>query len=87
MPAASWVPASNFSGTGAQTAPCSVTESIISPPVRNGRERSSSSILPHSTPTPMGPSALWAEKAKKSAPSSATSTAMCGTDCAPSTTT
>ena len=84
MPAASCVPASNFSGTGAQVASCSVTESIISPPVSMGGMASSRSCLPHSTPMPMGPSALWAEKARKSAPSARTSTAMWGTDWAPS---
>ena len=77
---------SNFSGTGAQTASCSVTESIISPPVSMGGMALSRSILPHSTPMPMGPIALCALKAKKSAPRSATSTGMCGSDCAPSTT-
>ena len=40
--------------------------------------RRAASCLPHSTPMPMGPSALWAEKARKSAPSARTSTAMCG---------
>ena len=45
------------------------------------------SRLPHSTPMPMGPMILWAEKAYMSAPRSRTSTAMCGTACAPSTTT
>ena len=33
--------------------------------MRKGRERSSSSILPHSTPTPMGPRALWAEESEE----------------------
>ena len=86
MPAASCVPASNFSGTGAQVASCSVTESIISPPVRNGGMALSSSSRPHSTPMPNGPNSLCAEKAKKSAPMACTSTWMCGVDCAPSTT-
>ena len=86
MPAASCVPASNFSGTGAHTAPSCVTDEIISPPVRNGGMASSRSSLPHSTPTPKVPSALCAENAKKSAPSFRTSTGRCGTDCAPSTT-
>ncbi len=46
IPAASWVPASNFSGTGAQTASVSETLSIISPPVRNGGMLSSNSCFP-----------------------------------------
>ena len=48
---------------------------------------SSSSARPHSTPMPVGPSILWAEKARKSTPSAATSTGRWGTDWAPSATT
>ena len=48
---------------------------------------SSSSARPHSTPMPVGPIILWAEKAMKSTPSSRTSTGECGTSCAPSATT
>ena len=40
----------------------------------------SSSLRPHSAPTPVGPSILCAEKATKSTPSSATFTGRCGTD-------
>ena len=41
---------------------------------------SSSSARPHSTPMPVGPIILWAEKARKSTPSAATSTGACGTE-------
>ena len=47
---------------------------------------SSTSGFPHSTPMPMGPPSLCAEKAMRSQSRSFTSTAMWGTDCAPSTT-
>ena len=73
-------PASNFCGTGAQVAVVIVTFSIIDPPVRKGGSSSRSSALPHRTPTPVGPTALCPEKAKKSTSSSATFTLICGTD-------
>ena len=53
----------------------------------NGGIASSSSCLPYNTPIPIGPMSLWPENAKKSAPSSCTSIAICGVLCAPSTTT
>ncbi len=46
---------------------------------------SSSSLRPYSTPMPVGPHILCAEKARKSTPARCTSTGKCGTDCAPST--
>ena len=50
------------------------TLSIISPPPRKGGMASSSSRRAHSTPIPDGPSILWPEKPRKSAPSSGTFT-------------
>ena len=47
----------------------------------------SSARLPYSTPMPVGPNILWPENAKKSQSSARTSTRMCGTACAPSTST
>ena len=64
-----------------------VTVSIIEPPVRNGGSAASSSARPHSTPMPVGPSILWPEKTRKSAPVAVTSTGMCGTDWQASSTT
>ena len=46
---------------------------------------SSTSRRPQTTPMPVGPKTLWPENTKKSAPMACTSTAMCETDCAPST--
>ena len=81
MPAASCVPASNFSGTGAQTASCSVhrvdhlaageegfclVEQLGAPPEH---------AHTHGAERPCGP-----EKARKSAPMARTSTGMCGID-------
>ena len=54
------------------------------PPPRNGGIASSSSRRPHSTPIPVGPSILWALKARKSQPSRPTSVGRWGTDWAPS---
>ncbi len=56
------VPASNFHGSSFQVVRSSETELIISPPVRNGSMRSSSSARPHSAPAP-GPHILWPEMA------------------------
>ena len=56
------VPASNFHGSSFQVVRSSVTVWIISPPVRNGSIRSSSSSRPHSAPEP-GPHILWPESA------------------------
>jgi len=60
---------------------------IISPPVKNGGIFSSSSRFPYRQPIPIGPISLWPEKARKSASSACTSTGICGTLWAPSTTT
>ncbi len=81
------VPASNLYGIGAYVEPVIVTVSIISPPPRNGGSSSSSSRRPQSTPIPVGPHILCPVNAKKSAPSAATSTGICGTAWEPSTTT
>ena len=53
----------------------------------NGGIASSSSRRPHSTPMPDGASILWPVATKKSTPSACTSTAWCGADCAPSSST
>ena len=74
------VPASNLCGGGAYVDRSIRTSSIISPPPRNGGISSSSSRRPHSTPMPVGPHILWLVKPRKSAPSVATSTGICGTD-------
>ena len=62
------VPASNFSGSGAQVARSSKTSRIMPPPPRKGGIASSSSRRPQSTPMPVGASILWPEKARKSTP-------------------
>ena len=56
------VPASNFQGRSFQLVRSSSTLRIISPPVRNGGIRSSSSARPHRMPAP-GPHILWPERA------------------------
>ena len=58
------VPASKRSGAGAYVEPAIRTTSIIDPPPRNGGIASSSSLRPHSTPTPDGPSSLWPVKTR-----------------------
>ena len=78
------VPASNLYGISFQVERSRVTVRIMSPPPMNGCMVSSTSIRPQSTPTPVGPSILCAEKARKSQPSSCTSTGRWGTLCAPS---
>ncbi len=50
----------------------------MSPPPRKGSIASSSSSRPHSTPMPVGPSILWAEKETKSAPQALRSIGRCG---------
>ena len=67
-------PASNFFGAGAQVAPVIVTVSIIDPPVKKGGNSASKSLFPQKTPTPVGPTALWPENARKSMSSTFTST-------------
>ena len=57
------------------------------PPVMKGGIASSSARWPHSAPMPDGPSILWPDSARKSTPSATTSTGMCGTLCAASSTT
>ena len=81
------VPASNFHGRLLNDVFSSSTDWIISPPLMNGGILASSSSRPQSAPAPLGPGSLWPENAKKSQPSSCTSTARCGADWAPSTTT
>ena len=54
------VPASNFQGKSFQDVRSSSTVRIISPPVRNGGIRSSSSARPHRAPAP-GPHSLCPE--------------------------
>src|ERR1700721_4231851 len=78
--AAAGTPGSNRAGGGRKVLPSIRTTSIIDPPVRNGGIASSSSARPYSTPIPNGPSILCEEKARKSAPSAATSTGGGGTD-------
>ena len=73
------VPASNFQGTSFHSVASRVTRLIMLPPVRKGGIASSSSRRPHSAPMPDGPSILWPDRARKSTPSSPTSTGMCGT--------
>ena len=73
-------PASKRRGDGAQVASSIETFSIIEPPKRNGGRSSSNSLLPQSTPMPVGPSALCPEKVRKSTPSFSTSIALCGAD-------
>src|ERR671927_38253 len=53
----------------------SFTDRIMWPPRLNGAIRSSSSARPHSAPTLVGPHILCDENARKSQPSSWTSTA------------
>ena len=60
--AMSGVPASNFQGTSLKVVWRRWTSRIISPPPMNGGIASSSSRRAHSTPEPVGPSALWPEK-------------------------
>ena len=73
-------PGSNLRGADAQVASVIVTDSIIDPPNRNGGSSSSKFALPQRTPTPVGPTALCPEKARKSISRSATFTGICGTD-------
>ena len=73
------VPASNFAGSSAGVKPSRRTSAIMSPPPRKGGMASSSSSRPHSTPMPVGPHILWAEKARKSAPMACTSVGTWGT--------
>ncbi len=81
------VPASKRHGMSFGVNPSLRTSRIISPPPRNGGSSDSSSSRPHSTPIPVGPSILWALKARKSTPSAVTSVGRWGTDWAPSATT
>ena len=85
-PAAFTVPASNLCGSSAYFALSRVTESIISPPERNGGIFFNNFFFPYKTPIPIGPKILCPENAKKSASSSCTLTGICGVLCAPSTT-
>ena len=62
------VPASNRQGTSFGVNPSLRTSRIIPPPPRKGGMPSSRSPAPHSTPMPVGPSILWALKARKSTP-------------------
>ena len=80
------VPASNFHGSSLGVNPSLVTLRIISPPVRNGGVASRTSVVPQSTPMPVGPHILWPVKATKSAPQACTSVARWGTYCEASTT-
>ena len=73
-------PASNFCGASAHVALSMVTAVTMDPPVRNGGNSRRSSALPHKIPTPVGPTDLCPEKAKKSMSNSTTFTLMCGTD-------
>ncbi len=59
----------------------------MSPPVRKGGIASSSARLPYRKPIPVGAHILWPLAARKSTSSACTSTGMCGTDCAASTST
>src|ERR1035441_6520838 len=81
------VPASKRHGGSAGRNPSSETLRIIPPPPRKGGMPSRGFARPHRTPIPVGPSILWAENARKSAPNAVTSVTRWGTDCAPSTTT
>ena len=81
------VPASNFIGGRLHVALSYVTSSTISPPRRNGSTSSITSGEMYSPPMPVGPAILWPENAMKSQPISCTSTGMCGTLCAASTST
>ena len=74
------------SGTSVHSCRSRVTLLIMLPPVRKGGMASSSSRRPHSAPIPDGPSILWPDRARKSTPSAVTSTGMCGTLCAASST-
>ena len=78
------VPASNFQGSSLVVNPSRRTSRIMPPPPRNGGISSSRSRRAHSTPMPVGPSILWALKARKSQPSAPTSVGRWGTDWAPS---
>ena len=78
-------PASNFWGRGAQVERVHCTSPIMLPPARKGGIASSSSRRPQRAPTPVGPSILCEERAKKSQPRACRSTGMCGTLWAPST--
>ena len=57
-----------------------VTDVTIEPPVKNGGNSLSNSDLPHKIPTPVGPTDLCPEKARKSTSNSTTFTLICGTD-------
>ena len=63
------VPASKRAGGGAGRKESSFTSRIMPPPPRKGAMASSSSARPQSTPMPVGPIILCAEKAMKSTPS------------------
>ena len=56
------VPGSKRHGRSFQRARSIQTSLIISPPPRAGSSASSAARRPHSTPMPVGPSILWAEK-------------------------
>ena len=81
------VPASKRIGRSSHVASSYVTASTISPPVRNGVICSRTSSFTYNPPIPVGPSILCPENARKSQSMSCTSTGMCGTLCAPSTST
>ena len=57
------VPGSNRQGRSFQVAWSTQTSLIISLPPRAGSSASSRARRPYSTPSPVGPSILWAEKA------------------------
>ena len=70
-----------------QLAPRRLLEAHRADHVPAGEERlhlCSSSVLPQSAPTPLGPHILWPEIARKSTPSACTSSFMCGAACAAS---
>ena len=76
------VPPSNRLGGSRKVAEPRVASRTIPPPRMSGSVSASRSGVPQSTPIPVGPSALCAEKATKSQPRACTSSLRCGTLCA-----